>query len=136
MKRLMSTAYPEWAFNSALFLLRISAGLLILINHGVPKIANFSKWQVGFYDPFHISSKLSLILSISAEVGGAALVVLGLFSRFGALLLTIDLFFAGFVFQHNRPVTAYEDAVIYFTAFLTILLVGPGKISADAATGK
>ena len=136
MKRFLSTAYPEWALNATLFFIRISAGLLIILNHGVTKIQNFDKWKVGFYDPFHMGSNISLILSISAEVFGAGLVVLGLFTRIGALLLTIDLFFAGFVFQHNRPVTAYEDAVLYFVCFLGILLTGPGKISVDGMAGK
>jgi putative oxidoreductase len=135
MKKLLSARYSASAFNIAAFLLRSTLGVLICLNHGVPKIANYSTWKAQFYDPFHIGSGFSLIISIFAEVFGAMFLVLGLFTRLAASLLVINMLFASFIYHYGHPVAEYEDALVFLVGFVVILLVGPGKISVDGVVG-
>ena len=135
MKRLLSIGYSDTAFNIALFLLRVTLSCLICLDHGIPKIINFSAWRSQFYNLFHIGSSTTLVLSIFAEVFAAMFLVLGLFSRLAALLLVINMLFAAFIYHQGQPIKDYEDAIIFFFGFLTILLVGPGKISVDGVVG-
>jgi putative oxidoreductase len=136
MKRLLSTRYTDTVFNLALFLLRVSFAVQICLNHGIPKLANYGVWKTQFYNLLHIGSSFTLMLSIFAEVFAAMLLVLGLFSRLAALILVIDTFFASFIYHQGHPIKTYEDAIMYFFAFLCILLVGPGKISVDGMAGQ
>jgi len=136
MKKLLSTRYSESVFNLTTFLIRAGFGLLICLNHGIPKIANYSTWKTQFYNPFHIGSPLTLMLSIFAEVFAAMLLILGLFTRLAALVLVINMLFASFIFHQGRPIKSYEDSIMYLIAFLSILLVGPGKISVDGIAGQ
>ena len=86
MKKLLSTAYSDGAFNFALLVQRVATGLLLLIGHGLPKISGFHELAGSFYDPFRIGHRLSLILVILAELFCSMFIVLGLFTRIAALL--------------------------------------------------
>src|SRR5216684_1628944 len=127
MKKFLSTAYSDNAFNFASLLLRLTFGLLICINHGFQKLMHFSNQETIFFDPFHIGHKWSLILAIFAEIFCALLVVLGLFTRIAALVLVIELAVAAFLFHKGQSLANHELVLLYLTAFCSILLVGPGR---------
>jgi putative oxidoreductase len=109
---------------------------MICINHGLQKLIHFNEQQAIFFDPFHIGRRWSLVLVIISEIFCALLLVLGLFTRFAALVLVIELGVAVFLFHKGQPIAAHELAIVYLTAFFSILLVGPGRISVDGAMGK
>ncbi len=136
MKRLLSTSYSETAFNISTFLLRAAFGFLLCLDHGVPKIVHFSEWQHNFYDPFHIGHRWSLVLAIFAEVFASLLLILGLFSRIAALILVIEFLVIIFIYQRGQPVKNFEEAALFGSVFLCILLIGPGRLSVDAMTGR
>jgi len=136
MKKFLSTAYSDNAFNLATLLLRLAFGLIICINHGFPKLMHFSNQQAIFFDPFHIGHKWSLILVLFAEIFCALLLVLGLFTRFAALVLVIELAVAVFLFHKGQNFEHHELAVLYLTAFTSVLLVGPGRFSVDGMMGR
>jgi len=136
MKKLLSTNYSDTAFNIAIFLMRATMGFFLCINHGIPKLANFASWQHTFYDPIHIGSRWSLVLSIFAEVFASMFLVLGLFSRLAAFVLVINMFVASFIYHQGHPLIEYEDASLFLVGFFVLLLVGPGRLSVDAMTGK
>src|ERR1700761_986326 len=97
MKKFFSTGYSEGAFNVGILMLRLTFGLLLLVVHGIGKITHFSNLEYSFFDFFHIGHRWSLVLCIFAEVFCAALVVLGLFTRFAALALVINFCVAVFL---------------------------------------
>ncbi len=135
MKKLLSTRYSDNAFGLALFILRIVAGGL-MIPHGYSKLQKFSEYAPTFADPFHIGSTLSLVLLIFAEFFCAVLIVLGLLTRLAAIPLVIAMAVA-LVHGHDIKVfTEGEKATLFLGAYLVILLVGPGKLSADKMMGK
>jgi putative oxidoreductase len=136
MKRFLSTNYTENSFNLSTLLLRLTFGGLICVLHGIGKLTHFSAMAPTFFDPMHIGHKLSLALVVFAEVFCALLLVLGLFSRFAALVLVINLGIAAFLAHQGQPLTAHEPAFTYLAAFVALLLVGPGRISVDAMMGK
>jgi len=136
MKKFFSTAYSEGAFNIATLALRLTFGLLLLIDHGLSKITHFSSLEYSFFDLFHVGHRISLILCIFAEVFCSVLAVLGLFTRFAALALVINMSVASFMALKGQPIAAHELAFFYLAAFFSILLVGPGRISVDSAMGK
>ncbi|MBN9380665.1 MAG: DoxX family protein [Chitinophagaceae bacterium] len=136
MKKFLSTAYSENAFNVASLLLRLTFGLIICIHHGFPKLMHFSNQQAIFFDPFHIGHKWSLILVLFAEIFCGLLLVLGLFTRFAALVLVIQLAVAAFLFHKGQGLDHQELALLYLTAFSSILLIGPGRFSVDGMMGR
>ena len=141
MKKFLSTAYSETAFNIASLALRLTFGLLICIYHGFDKLKNFGRLQYIFPDPIHVlGHRWSLVLVIFAEVFCALLLVLGLFTRFAALVLVISMGVAlllvhrGHIPVNNGIVS--EQVYLYFAGFVAILMIGPGRISVDGAMGK
>jgi putative oxidoreductase len=135
MKRLLSTACSETSFNIAVLIIRVTFGLLLLFNHGIDKLKHFAERQHSFADPFHIGHMPTLMLSLFAEVFCSVFLILGLFTRIMAIPIVIN--FAVIVFIVNKGYSGpAELGVLYFTAFFSILLMGPGKYSIDGAMGK
>ena len=135
MKKLLSTSYQEWAFDTMMFLTRIGFGGLILANQGFQKLVKFNRLQYVFSDPFHIGSKWSLVLVIFAEVFCALLLIAGLFTRLAAIPLVISTGVAFFM-VHNHDFGKGEMSALFFIGFMAILLCGPGRASIDRMMGK
>ena len=136
MRKLLSTAYSDGAFNFALLVQRVVTGMLMLIGHGLPKISNFSEYSSNFYDPFHIGHRNSLVLVILAELFCSMLLVLGLFTRIAAFVIVLDLSIAVFIYHHGQPLKNVDLGAIYLTSIFTIMIIGPGRISVDGMMGK
>lgn len=136
MRKLLSTSYSTGAFNFAMLVQRVVTGLLLLIGHGLPKIQNFSELSTGFYDPFRISHRGSLILVILAELFCSMLLVLGLFTRIVAFIIVINLSVAVFIYHNGQPLKNVDLGAIYLTNVFTIMILGPGRISVDGMMGK
>jgi putative oxidoreductase len=136
MRKLLSTAYSDGAFNFALLVQRVVTGLLLLIGHGLPKISSFSELSTSFYDPFRIGHRMSLVLVILAELFCSMFLVLGLFTRFAAFIIVINLSVAVFIYHHGQPLKNFELGAIYLTSAFTIMIVGPGRVSVDGMMGK
>jgi putative oxidoreductase len=136
MKKFFSTQYSAGAFNIAVLALRLTFGLLLLLIHGMDKITHFSKYEYTFLNFLQIGHRWSLVLCIFAEVFCAGLVVLGLFTRFAALVLVINFSVASFIALKGQSLEVHQVAICYLTAFFALLLTGPGRFSVDGAMGK
>ena len=136
MRKILSTAYSDGAFNFALLVQRVATGLLLLIGHGLPKISNFSDLSGSFYDPLRIGHRNSLILVILAELFCSMLLALGLFTRIVAFIIVFELSVAVFIYHHGQPLKDVDLGAIYLTSVFTIMIVGPGRVSVDGMMGK
>jgi putative oxidoreductase len=136
MKKFFSTQCSDGAFNLGIFVLRVTFGLLLLIDHGLGKITHFSSLEYTFFDFLNIGHRMSLALCIFAEVVCTGLLALGLFARFAALVLVINFSVASFIALKGQPLAGRESALLLLAAFFALLLVGPGKYSVDGAMGK
>ena len=87
----------------ALVFLRVSAGGMMLLLHGWPKLAGFSDKMAAFPDPFGLGSTVSLTLAVFAEVVCAAAVILGVGARYAAGVLVFTMCVAAFVVHSGDP---------------------------------
>jgi putative oxidoreductase len=115
-------------------LLRIVAGYLIL-QHGTAKLFGFP--HVAMFDNLPVMSMIGAAGII--ELVGGALVLLGLFTRLAAFILSGEMaaaYFIGHVPHGNflfPTLNQGEAAVIYCFVFLFLAAAGGGPWSIDAA---
>jgi putative oxidoreductase len=116
---------------------------VIMAAHGLQKLlegpANFGGFlaQLGVPAPTLMGYVVTLV-----ELGGGILLIIGLFSRLAALLLTINLGVAivlvkvnvGFLSPESGGAGAELDLAL-IAGFLVILLAGAGRISLDHTLG-
>ena len=76
------------------------------------------------------------MLVVFAEVFCSLLLVLGLFTRIVTLFLVIEMAVAAFLIHRGQSLALHEPALLYLTAFFSLLLVGPGRISVDGMMGR
>jgi putative oxidoreductase len=133
LKRLSSRDY-------AVFYLRVAVGLIVLVLHGWARIPRLYRhlvlgqpWtfvslvgRIGFPAPsfFAVASGL-------AESLGAALIILGLFTRPAAAVLAFNMATALF-FELKKGEGGAELPAIYLLAVVGVLIGGSGPFSLDA----
>jgi putative oxidoreductase len=136
MKKLFSTGCSDNSFSFATLILRLGAGSLIMIDHGLDKLMHFAQKSAKFADPFHIGSTTSLSLVVFAEFFCAAFIILGLFTRLACIPLIVAMAVALFSAHKGEFFGAGESAGLFLTCFVALLFTGPGKISLDKFIGK
>lgn len=125
--------------------LRVLVGSMMLIGHGIPKIRNYQIRKELFYVPdvfpFSLMTpEISLLACIAAEVGAAALIIIGLATRPAAFVLGLCMVVAAFGFLRGSPwfvtsatlVDTKELSIMYLIAMISIILGGAGSYSLDA----
>lgn len=121
--------------DNGIFLLRVSAAIMML-SHGIPKALDYEQLVVSFPDPLNVGTEMSAMLIIFAEVGCAALLLIGLFGRFAAVTLFIAMMVAAFVHHFADPWTQKELPLLYAAVFACLALTGPGSTSIDGWVSK
>lgn len=120
------------SFDVSMLLLRLAFGGLMILNHGWRKLGKLTgEGPIKFADPLGLGSELSLWLTVFAEVGCAALITIGLFTRMAAVPAFITMFVAAFVIHGADPFADKEHALLFAVAYLVIYLLGPGRYSID-----
>lgn len=79
---------------------------------------------------------VSLALTVLAEVVCSVLIALGLFTRLAVIPSLFTMLVVFFLIHGNDPFAKQELSLIYGTAYLAILLIGPGRFSLDALIRK
>jgi putative oxidoreductase len=136
MKKLFSTKVSEGTLSLALFILRIGAGSLMMVQHGLVKLQGFAAKANTFADPFGLGPTTSLSLVIFAEFFCTAFIILGLFTRLAAIPLVIAMSVALFISNKGNFFGRGELPGIFLICFLILLLTGPGRFSLDRLIGK
>jgi putative oxidoreductase len=113
-----------------MLLLRVGLGLMMLA-HGLPKLMHFTRMASGFSDPLHLTSEVSLMLVIFAEVFCAALVLVGFYTRAFVIPLIIEMGVIIFMVHYHQGFMRQELATHFLLGFIVILILGPGRISID-----
>ena len=135
MRSLLSTRYSAGAFNTGLLLFRLAIGLL-MVKHGYDKMVHFNEYSSHFMSFLGMGAKVSLALTIFAEFFCSLFIIIGLFTRFATLPLIITMCVVLFKVNHADFFDKGQLPVMYIAAFLTILIVGPGRASIDSMIGK
>ena len=128
--------WRETGRNVGLLVLRVMAGLGIAGLHGYGKlfggnIEGFAKMAVepmGFPFPLFFA-----YLSAMTEFFAGIFVAAGVLTRLTCLPLIFNMGVAiiGIHYHHGDPIAKMEPALSYLTAWVTILLMGPGAFSID-----
>jgi putative oxidoreductase len=134
MKKLLSIKYSAGAFNTALLILRLVAGIWML-QHGYEKLTQFDKTAEGMINFLGIGQKASTVLVIFSEFFCSCFLILGLFTRFATIPLIITMVVAMWKMHHNDYL-GESDISLFIACYLAILLLGPGKISIDGMISK
>lgn len=117
----------DWA---ALLMRLVFCGLMVY-NHGLIKITLFSESPESFSDPLGIGASASYYLVVFAEAICSGLVLLGLFTRLALLPLLGTMAVAIFSVNWENPLTDKELPLLYFSVYVAIWLLGPGRFSLD-----
>jgi putative oxidoreductase len=131
MKKLFSTSCSENSFSFAMLVLRLGAGLLIMIHYGLDKLMHFARYAQKFPDPFHIGQTATLSLVVFAEFFCGAFIVLGLFTRLACIPLIIVMSVALLSANKGDFFGAGLNAGLFLCCFITLLFTGAGKVSLD-----
>jgi putative oxidoreductase len=134
MLKLRHLSFLPKSSNAGLLILRLSVGLSMLLLHGRDKLLNFSATAEKFPALFGMSSTVNAGLAVFAEVVCSALLILGLFTRFAALMLAITMGTAFFIIHKSSLIAgpgSGELALVYLVAYVTLLFTGAGKFSVD-----
>jgi len=135
MKKLFSTKYSAGAVNAAMLLLRLGLGILIM-NHGFQKLTHFNETAQHMPSLLGMGGNMSAALSIFAEFFCALFLMIGLFTRLACIPLIIDLCVVLFKAHHMDFFGQGELPSLFLAGFITILLIGPGRVSIDEMIGK
>ncbi len=127
---------PPWATDLGLLVLRAALGAMMLVEHGLPKLLTFSERMHRFPDPLGVGSPASLSLAIVGEVFASGLLAIGLGTRAAAIPFLVTMLVAALVVHAGDPLSDRELALLYAAGALTVLLVGPGRLSLDGWIAK
>jgi putative oxidoreductase len=132
-----SSVRPSWpaAFDWGLLCLRVWFGLSLFLKHGWEKPTNFAQMSQHFPNPLHIGSVPSLIFALTSDAICSILVLLGLGTRWAALLIVVNISVAWAFVHHfqffGRGSDHGEAVVLYLGGFLVLAIMGPGRYSLD-----
>lgn len=130
MKKILFGKPGPAAVNCSLLLLRVIWGITMIPAHGWPKLAGFENRKASFMDFMGLGSTLSLSLAVFAEFFCSLLLIAGLFTRLATLPLIITMLVI--MNQHEWAlIGAHESVLFFFTGYLLILILGPGRYSLD-----
>jgi len=137
MNNLLKLSFIPRSTDFALLVLRLWLGLTLFFNHGLGKLLHFSQTAAyfanGHLDPIGIGGNGTVALAVLAEVVCAALLVVGVATRFAALVIVIELAVA-FVCVHHLQLAmgpgSGELPFIYLAGLVTIVLAGGGRFVA------
>lgn len=130
LKNLLYTEHSTFT-DFGLLVLRLSIGAL-MVTHGLPKLTNFNQIvSDGHFIPVFGSVALGLALTVMAEFFMSLFLIAGLLTRLSIIPLIITMLVAVFVAHANDPFSVKEHALLFLFPYITLLLAGPGRFSAD-----
>lgn len=118
------------SIHFGLMLLRVVPSALMM-THGIGKWNKLMEGKTEFLDPINIGQTPTLVLAVIAEMFCPLLIIIGLKTRFAAILVAVTMAVAAFVVHAGDPISKKELAILYMVFFLSIALLGPGKYSID-----
>lgn len=134
MKKFLGLEFIPRSADFALLVLRVWLGASMLLIHGWGKLTALFRGQNPFDQAIlGLPPAVAFPLTTFAEVVGAALLVVGLWTRVASLFLVVTMAVAFFV-AHGANLSgpaSGEVAFLYLAGYLAILFAGAGKFSID-----
>ena len=117
----------------AILLLRVFTGAL-LIHHGFEKLNDINNFADAFVRPLHLPFPITLsYIAAASEIVGSWSLIIGLGTRLGAsaILGTMSVAIYHALVTSGFNIYLLELLGLYFSSAISIILLGPGKFSAD-----
>lgn len=125
----MTYCIMNTAFSYGLLSIRIMAGI-VFIAHGIPKFYGVSGGY-GFFQSINLPPELFLPIALLEIIGGLA-ILLGVLTRIASLLFIIEMTGAIVFAKLSKGfVGGYEFELLLISICITLVLVGPGRISIE-----
>ncbi|MGF6574852.1 putative oxidoreductase [Paraburkholderia sp. GAS333] len=112
-----------------LLYLRVSACLLVLVVHGLPKVMHYAEQAAVIEDPFHLGRSVSMVFAIFAEVVCPPFVILGIATRLTVLPILIVTLIALTFVHRDWTLAEGQFAWMLLILFGTLAITGSGQIS-------
>jgi putative oxidoreductase len=135
MKKLFSSKYSAGSVNAGMLVLRLGLGIL-MISHGYQKITHFSSTAQHMPNLLGLGGTINASLIIFAEFFCSLFLILGLFTRLACIPLIIAMSVALFKVNNADFFGQGHLAAVFLVGFITLLFIGPGRISVDGMIGK
>ena len=125
--------FPQYLRGKGVSLLILAVRVLfgiLFFTHGVEKMVNFNILVNSFPDILGFGSYMSLMLAIFCEFCCSLFLLAGLLHRIILIPMIISMGVA-FFDVHDAMMPQGELSFIYFTVFILLFFVGPGRFSVD-----
>ena len=129
-KYLLHFSDTSWCTAIGLLVLRIGVSAS-LMTHGYGKLMNYESLSTKFMGHMFLSSEFTLSLVIFAELFCAFFVLIGFGTRIFSIPVMYNFIIAITVAHAGDPFGKMEKAVLFFTVFIALFILGPGKYSVD-----
>ncbi|HET8847339.1 MAG TPA: DoxX family protein [Nitrososphaeraceae archaeon] len=116
-------------FSYGLLPIRIMAGI-VFIAHGIPKFYDISGGY-GFFQSINLPPELFLPIALLEVIGGFA-ILFGILTRIASSLFIIEMIGAIVTAKLSRGfVGGYEFELLLISICISLVIMGPGKISIE-----
>ncbi|MCU0434932.1 MAG: DoxX family protein [Bacteroidia bacterium] len=133
MKKLLAAMLrpqpSERLTNWSLLVFRVVLSVQMIYVHGLKK---FDEAPHEVPNPFQMPPALVYALALGSSVFFPLLVAAGVFTRFSAAAVLITTLTGYFVVHGSDPAAVRDVPFMYSLAFMLVLVLGPGRFSADA----
>jgi putative oxidoreductase len=130
MQKFLRLEFVASSPDAGLLLLRLWLGVSMVWLHGWAKLVAVFAGRLSFPDPLGLGSAPSFLLAIFAEIICSVFLVLGLWTRWAALILAFTMGVAFFVVG-KVDWKGSELAWLYFGGYLVLFVAGAGRLSMD-----
>lgn len=116
-------------FSYGILPIRIMVGILF-IAHGIPKFYNTSSGY-GFFQSINLPPELFIPIALLEVIGGLA-ILFGILTRIASLLFSIEMIGAIVMAKLSKGfIGGYEFELLLTSICITLVILGPGKISIE-----
>lgn len=135
MKKLVcytTSIYPSTiVFHTSMLVFRIAVSVELMVAHGLKKIGVGVAEAEQVPNPLALPDALNQSVAVAANLFFPWLIIVGLFTRLAALPILGVTLTGYFVVHWNDSLLEKDMPFMYSIAYLLLLVIGPGKYSAD-----
>jgi putative oxidoreductase len=129
-RKINSTQIHPGAVSFAVLVFRLAIGILMM-PHGYNKMMHWDENSKDFTNFLGLGPSVSLALTIGAEFFCSLLLCLGLFTRLALIPLIIAMTVAVVDAHHLEIFGKGGSAFMYLMSYILLIIIGPGRYSAD-----